>query len=292
MNCVLSPCRKYTTKREIREGDGTRGAVLFFGIISRMEHMIGGVKSDTLINDFAIRCFRDVADQDYIAARMAYRAGLFPQFHWSASQAVEKYLKGILLLNRVKATDINHDLAKALEHAKKLPFKIKLSPSSENLIKHLDTFGRFRYMESSFYIHGPKLVELDKTVWEIRRYCTILNYEARWLLKDGQTMNIFNTELARIENSEKEAPQKFRLMGGGVLERILKKKDDPARKPLIWQNAFFGSSTRQRVRMTVYHHATNAPLTLHPEILEEVIKYVFLPREVVKAYREELAKRS
>jgi len=43
---------------------------------------------DAALNSFAIRSFRDVADFDYIAARMAYRARLIPQFHWSALQAI------------------------------------------------------------------------------------------------------------------------------------------------------------------------------------------------------------
>jgi len=62
-----------------------------------------------LLNDFATRSFRDVADQDYIAARLSYRHGLIPQFHWQALQALEKYIKAILLYNRIKAKDINHD---------------------------------------------------------------------------------------------------------------------------------------------------------------------------------------
>jgi hypothetical protein len=37
--------------------------------------------------------------------------------------------------------------------------------------------------------------------------------------------------------------------------------------------------------------ATNAPLTLNPEMLDEVTKYVFLPAEVKKAFRAELLKR-
>lgn len=45
------------------------------------------------VNDFAARSFRDVADRDYVAARLACRAGLMPQFLWSAQQAFEKYLK-------------------------------------------------------------------------------------------------------------------------------------------------------------------------------------------------------
>jgi hypothetical protein len=35
---------------------------------------------EILLNDFAIRSFREVADYDYITARMAYRSKLVPQF--------------------------------------------------------------------------------------------------------------------------------------------------------------------------------------------------------------------
>ena len=35
---------------------------------------------DAKLNDFAKRSFRDVADQDYIAARMSYRANLREPF--------------------------------------------------------------------------------------------------------------------------------------------------------------------------------------------------------------------
>lgn len=241
------------------------------------------MNTKTLLNDFAVRCFRDVADQDYIIARMSYRAGLFPQFYWSALQSVEKYLKAILLFNRVKAKDIGHNLQRAFEYAKQLPFDIKLSPSSDKFIEHLDTFGRFRYLESSFCVYGPALIELDKTIWEIRRYCRVLNYE--WELSEGQTKNMLSFELDRIAKSEQEAPHKFRLLGG-ALEKILDTKDNPARKPLIWKNFYFGSCMRHRIKVPTYFHATNAPLWLRPEILDEVCDYVFLPKEVIKGYRE------
>ena len=58
---------------------------------------------DVLVNDFATRSFRNMADEDYIAARMAYRAQLVPQFLWLSLQALEKYLKCILVLNRIPA---------------------------------------------------------------------------------------------------------------------------------------------------------------------------------------------
>lgn len=240
-----------------------------------------------LVNDFAIRCFRDVADRDYIAARMCYRAGLISQFHWTSLQAIEKYLKGILLFNRIKATDVKHSLSRALEHAKGLPFTLKLSVSSKQLIEHIESFGRFRYLEISFHIEGPKLVQLDKAVWELRRYCRSLNYEMR--LSDGSLKNMLELELNKIDASERQP--KLASIAGGVLEKIIADKRNPAREPLLWQNAFFGRRRRKMVRMQLHWHATNAPLTLHPEILDEVVRYVFLPKEVITAFREEIRNR-
>lgn len=243
---------------------------------------------DILLNDFATRSFREIADQDYIAARLSYRHGLYPQFHWQSLQAIEKYLKAILLYNRIKANDINHDLDRAIKHTKMLPFEICQSESTEKFIKQLSYFGRFRYLESSYYLHGPKIVELDKTVWEIRRYCTVLNYELKML--DGVTKNMLSLEMEKIKNSEKEPPHKFKIHGG-LLEKIVDKVDHPSRKALVWQNAFFGKVTRNTVRVPTPMHAVNSPLTLHPEILEEVLKFAFLPKEVVKAFREAAKKK-
>ena len=44
---------------------------------------------DPFINDFAIRSFRDTADEDYIAARMCWRAQLIPPFLWSTLQGIQ-----------------------------------------------------------------------------------------------------------------------------------------------------------------------------------------------------------
>jgi len=70
------------------------------------------------INDFANRSFRDHADQDYIMARIAYLKEFDQQFRWCALQALEKYLKAILLYNRVSAKGIGHNLVKGLNRVK------------------------------------------------------------------------------------------------------------------------------------------------------------------------------
>jgi HEPN domain-containing protein len=237
---------------------------------------------DVLVNDFAIRSFRDVADHDYITARMAYRARLFEQFHWSGLQAIEKYLKCVLLLNRIRATDVGHSLARALKRAEKLPFQLHLTPTARNLIDHLDTYGRFRYLEASYYVAGPKLVELDRTVWEIRRYCQVLNYGIA--LSSGMTRNMLHLELQLIAKSEDQPPHLFRL-NGGELEKILTNPKHPARQALVWNNFCFAGRRRKKLRMRTGLFAKNSPLSLHPEILDEVLKFVYLPADVIKAYR-------
>jgi hypothetical protein len=237
------------------------------------------------LNDFAIRSFRDVGDYDYISARMAYRGNLIPQFLWAGLQVIEKYLKCILLLNRIPSKKMRHDLAIGLSLLKKhASFELRLSKNSQDVINHLDTYGRFRYLETPFHIMGIELAQLDMAVWELRRYCTVLNYEVTF--PDGTKEQMFQTEINNIERSEKYPPQHFKLFGG-KLEKIIADKKHPAREALIWQNLYFGSRARNKVRLPRLMHAANSPLSLHPEILDDALHYVYLPKEVIVAYRKE-----
>jgi len=245
--------------------------------------------SDVLLNDFAIRSFRDVADSDYIVARMAYRAHLVPQFLWSGLQAIEKYLKCTLLLNRIPAHGVRHSLSSGLSLLEKsAPFKVRLSQPSRDLIDHLDAYGQYRYLEISYFVKGMELPRLDKAVWELRRYCQKLNLEITF--KDGTRKSMLDVNLRHIEASESRPYHKFRLIGG-VLETILSKKTDPRREALMWQNFCFGSRERKKIRFTKLLHASNSPLSLHPEILDEVLKYVHMPAPVVKAFRASRSKK-
>jgi hypothetical protein len=241
------------------------------------------MNKEILLNDFAIRSFRDVADYDYICARMAARTMLIPQFLWLALQAIEKYLKCILLLNRIPAKQIGHKVGFGLSHARKnVPFEIRLSNGSEELIEHLDTYGRFRYLETPFHVFGLELPQLDRTVWEIRRYCTIINYCLK--LNDGSTKEMLQLEIEKIKKSESKPPQHFRVHGG-FLEKIIDDKKNPAREPLVWQNLYYGRRPKKNIQLVKFSHSTNSPLSLHPEILDDVLKYVFLPKDIVEAYR-------
>src|SRR5258708_264546 len=140
---------------------------------------------DLLVNDFGIRSFRDERDAYYIAARMAYRAALVTPSLWSSQQTVEKYLKCILLLNRIPANNVEHDLKAALqtiEGSGKLT--LGLTVVTLEFIAYLNAFGRFRYLEISTCAFGGNIVTLDRAVWELRRFCTLSqdfrNLEVCW----------------------------------------------------------------------------------------------------------------
>ena len=239
---------------------------------------------EKLLNNFATRSFRDTADCDYIAARLSHRANLLEQFHWQSLQAIEKYLKAILLYNRIKAKNIKHSLSKALGKAELLPFELNLTEIALEFIEHIDSFGRFRYLEASYFVRGPKLVELDKTIWEIRRYCKVLDYSKT--LDDGTEQRMLPIEIERIRRATDAHPMEFELQGG-LLEEILENKNNPARAPLIWQNGFFGKSRRRTVEARSNFSMKNSPLTLNPQLLGAVKEYVYLPKEVIDAYSEQ-----
>lgn len=109
-------------------------------------------------------------------------------------------------------------------------------------------------------------MNLDRAVWELRRYYTLDKEPQEARLRDGYPV-------PRVRIS------------GGTLEKIMDDPKSPAREPLLWQNGFFGKRARRIVRLRKWVQADNAPLYLNPQILEKVLKYVFLPRELVKGYR-------
>lgn len=226
------------------------------------------IKIEWLINDFAIRSFRDRADEDYISARMSFRAALSTPSLWASLQAIEKYLKCILLLNRIRCNRPSHDLNLLLDAINASGrVALDLTRVTSDFINHLNAFGPFRYLEISNVAFGSNLTALDRAIWELRRFCGPDRAPKELKLQQGVI------------------PPKFRLEGG-YLEAILDDFQNPARQPLLWQNAFFGKRHRRRVRRRLWMKAENAPLYLNPQILDEVIKYIYLPPPLIEAYRQ------
>jgi len=236
---------------------------------------------DRYLNSYACQSFRDQADRDYIAARLACRYELFPQFLWASQQAIEKYLKAILLFNRIKARNVGHDLREALRLLGEIPFEIKFSKRTKGFLEHIATYGQYRYLDVPFFVVGFALVDLDLCIWELRRYCQVLQVFGKTLPANEQAMLV--SALKRLEESEKEARCKFSL-SGGLLEAMLRDTEHPSRPALIWQNPCYGSK-RRKIKVKDYLNGQNPHLTHFPEMLDELLKYVFIPPAMVKAYK-------
>ena len=243
-------------------------------------------KLDRYLNSFATQSFRDQADRDYVAARLACRYELFPQFLWSSQQAIEKYLKAILLYNRIDATKVRHDIHKALALTNRLSFNIDLSERSRKFIDLVATYGEFRYLDIPFHIHGHVLVDLDLTVWELRRYCQVLHVFGKTLPAKEQAL--LDKAMEELGRSSTEPRHKFRLHNG-LLEKMLGKHRHPSRGALLWQNGCFSGRKRSSVRVRHHMNAQNPHLTHYPQMLDELLKYVFIPPKIADAYRAHLA---
>lgn len=243
-------------------------------------------KLDRFVNSFGTQSFRDQADRDYVAARLACRYELFPQFLWASHQAIEKYLKAILLYNRVKANHVGHDLALALSLVEKLPLQMELSSRSRKFIAHLAVVGEFRYIDIPFHVDGHILIDLDLAVWEIRRYCQVLDVFGKVLPPEER--GLLDAAWSDLSDSKVEPRHKFRLKNG-LLEKFLDDTKHPSRSALLWHNPCFGIRKRATIRAKSHLNAQNPLLYIYPEMLDELVKYVFIPKKLADRYRQHLA---
>lgn len=233
-----------------------------------------------LINDLAIRCFRETGDGDYIAARLAMRAGLPVQFLWSALQAVEKYLKCILVLNRCSAKT-GHDLQKAFDAIhRELPFKIKLSSEERAVFQHIDESGQNRYLIASLHLFDYELSHFDSLVWKLRQYCVPLDVEH---YNDTPDRDVLLQNIAKVEIALESSPECGHLPHGS-LESILADPFNPAREGLIWRNAMFGGQRAMSAATHLQFRAINAPLWLRPELTEIAKEWIKMNADEIKAF--------
>ena len=238
------------------------------------------------INDFVNRSFRDVADKDYIAARISHRYGLDQQFLWFAEQALEKYLKAILLYNRLSTKHLNHHLFDAYSAVLAIPdIPFDFPADVVAFVKYIYAQGPNRYFEYPYYLLGEECLQLDRTVWHIRRYC----YQMRTSVKkqDGSTVELFPFEVKKVQHETTiKKPHKYTLFGG-FLEKVLKDKSSDLRKQLIWKNFYYGTYKKEIIK-NYAHRPTSANPThfLHPDAFDELDKLVKFSKVVRQRFRQ------
>ena len=202
---------------------------------------------DAKINDYITRSFRNAADEDYIAARALYRARLDLQFLWSALQTIEKYLKAVLLYHRATTKGLRHDLSTALGRVRGIrDLSFQIPGDVTKFIERLSAQGINRYFEHPINTDGLGLLELDKAVWHLRKYCRPVPADAK-------------------------APIR------GRLEQIL---DNPSvtRSALVWKNLYFGRY--KKIKFSGRIKWANPSNFIFPEIFPDLDKIIQFSKPV------------
>lgn len=241
------------------------------------------------INDLAIRCFRDIGDGDYIAARLALKAGLPTQAIWSGLQAAEKYLKCMLLLGRVSSKKVGHDIVKGLRLVnEQLRFDIVLPERERKIFEHLAESEGDRYLVASVYLHHDELPGFDALIWRLRQYCVPLDLEH---YNDTPSEAVRSANLVKMRGRLDGAPIDGYLTNG-LLEKILADEGNPAHEGLVWRNAMFGSKEPIEPGKGLNPFvAINSPLYLHPEIARPVSEFIRLPKGALEAFEKHAAQK-
>lgn len=238
---------------------------------------------DAKLNHFALRSCRDAGDLDYLAARMAFRGRLIPPFLAAARAALAHYFSAIAVLGRIRLSPDGTlaDMLATLE--RRARFELLLGPNARHLLDHLDRCRACPYLTLPDYGDGNELADLDRTVWEIRRYCAVIDYSLGISNRTGRRM--LQYELKRIRASEHQPPQSFYLVGG-LLESVAADASHPSQKALLWRNRYFGAAGgREKAAIPAHGVATAAPLSRCPEILEEVAACLGWDEAAKESYR-------
>ncbi len=232
------------------------------------------------INHFASRMFRDVADMDYISARTLYKNECFDEFLIFSQQAIEKYLKGILMFNRVKSRKMTHKLSVLLQKCSNDVAHFKISEQTRKFIKEIDGYDDLRYakyMFGAFMAQRSHLVELDRAVMELRRYCHNDTPYAVALSKA--------TDDQLIEITRKKGISFLYL-----LEKIVKNKNgkySKLRSNLIWKNLYFSPRTKS-ISLTdgVWGKASGFSKKELAEMYDVIKEYIFIPKDVKDCFEK------
>jgi hypothetical protein len=196
-------------------------------------------------------------------------------------QAIEKYLKGILLYNDKIVADISHDIVKAYDRVLSIDdIDFDFPKGTRVFIVYLDRFGNNRYLETPSYTLGNELFDLDETVWNLRRYCKNLRVKVKD--KNGQVKELLKLEIQYVQHSfYKKWPNRFRI-NGGFLERVLDSKFTmEARDALVWKNFYYGKIRKKIINNFIRRKYFAVPTHYrHPDVYRELKGKVFFPKKV------------
>lgn len=137
------------------------------------------------------------ADQNYLMSRWTLISGVYPEFFWQASQAIEKYIKSGLLLNEHSTKKYGHDISKALTDYRSVfqdlfpsnftkPQDLKEDlwndESIDSFITRISRLGstESRYGLTGWYRRTDDLFKIDQLIFHLRRLTIGLD----WIVGD------------------------------------------------------------------------------------------------------------
>ncbi len=181
------------------------------------------------------REFSDLADYDYISARVSFRLNLREQFYWSGLQAIEKYFKAILLFNGQSSLRLNHQLKLAYERIiQNTGIRLALQQSQLVFLGTLEEFGNNRYRTSYTRILGDELPKLDQLIWTIRHYAHSTRFEI-----DGVDKSEWYLQNLLPPNAA-DAPTANQISDGELEKILARESGDLLRQELVWCNCYYG----------------------------------------------------
>jgi hypothetical protein len=206
---------------------------------------------------------------------------LYPQAVWLAHQAVEKYLKSILLFRIMPANKYGHNLIQLYQSIQNdTRFPMHLPELVIKDLENLDTFGTNRYRERFLSCSQFPVYVIDRIIWHLRWYsqyvgCTLGTYDdfndSNFQLKrESITQNV-----GKIETVDHQ-------IQGGKLEKILKVQGTKIRGTLIWKNLFFGSKKRKIVRIKHDYRMENSVQVIWQHESKLLLKYIQFPNDISK----------
>ena len=240
--------------------------------------------------DYIDRCFRDTADKDYITARILYKYELGPQFLWASQQAIEKYLKSILLYNHKSTKDLKHYIYKSFGRLKQINYiKFDFPENVIKFIEYLDDQGPNRYLEKFAYTDGKELLLLDRSVWYIRKYCFFLHGKTSPDAK-GNRVDLFPIHIKQIRSLDEKLSNKYHLFNG-FLEKVLKDKRSKVRKYLVWKNFYYGSYKKKIIQNFAMSSWSFVPTYYnHPKLFELLDKRIIFSERFRKEFLSQINK--
>ena len=207
------------------------------------------------------RLLRNIADLDYISARTLIREKLIGQSLVLSQQAIEKYLKSILIYSHISKVHYGHRLVYFLKQCEEIVEDFSLSNETVSFIKSFSNIEDYRYGLATYAAYNTILPTLDKCVWELRRY--------------AQKNSMLDDKRYRI--------------AGGTIEQILKSNSSitqEKQKNLTWRNQYYFIKKRGSIKgmaqyfqfeTDFFHSIDNKEIDRKFEALN---KYVHLSKKV------------